>query len=124
MALCSAPLSCYHHFSSSDIGEHSYAPVLVDDILGRGTTDLLLSTFGGNVICFSTEVRVPSLSTLMTQNAKYYAPHAYTIIFSFCPFLLSPSFPPFPLTSLHIIQQNRGIRMSLALMVSLLVFKA
>lgn len=38
-----------------DIGEHSYGMVLVDDVLGRGKLDLIVTTMSGNVFCFATE---------------------------------------------------------------------
>lgn len=38
-----------------DIGEHSYSMVLVDDVLGNGKLDLLVTTMSGNVFCFSTD---------------------------------------------------------------------
>jgi hypothetical protein len=45
-----------------DIGEHSYGAVLVDDILGRGKLDLLVTTMSGNVFCFATEAHARLLN--------------------------------------------------------------
>jgi len=38
-----------------DIGEHTYAQVLADDVLGRGKIDLIVATMNGNVFAFATE---------------------------------------------------------------------
>ncbi|GAB5361222.1 hypothetical protein AAMO2058_000695000 [Amorphochlora amoebiformis] len=54
-----------------DMGEEeSYTMVLVDDILGHGKLDLLVSTMQGSVACISTHAPYHPLSTTRSQNPR------------------------------------------------------
>jgi hypothetical protein len=50
-----------------DIGENSYAAVLVDDLCGDGNLELLVSTMNGNVYVLQTQARYHPLKTWTAQ---------------------------------------------------------
>jgi hypothetical protein len=50
-----------------DIGEHSYAAVLVDDLCGDGNLELLVSTMNGNVYMLQTRAPYHPLKTWSSQ---------------------------------------------------------
>jgi hypothetical protein len=50
-----------------DIGEHSYAAVLVDDMCGDGNLELLVSTMNGNVYMLQTQAPYHPLKTWSAQ---------------------------------------------------------
>jgi hypothetical protein len=50
-----------------DIGENSYASVLVDDLCGDGNLELLVSTMNGNVYVLQTQARYHPLKTWTAQ---------------------------------------------------------
>lgn len=53
-----------------DIGENSYAAVLVDDLCGDGMLELLVSTMNGNVYMLQTQVPYHPLKTWTAQVRK------------------------------------------------------
>jgi hypothetical protein len=56
--------ACAH---TVDIGEHSYAAVLVDDLCGDGNLELLVSTMNGNVYMLQTQAPYHPLKTWSAQ---------------------------------------------------------
>eukprot|EP00808_Paulinella_micropora_P029977 g51366.t1 len=51
-----------------DIGERSYTMVLVEDVMGDGFLDLVVTTMNGNVFCFATEAPARPLATWPKQR--------------------------------------------------------
>jgi len=65
-------------------GEESYTMALVDDILGHGKLDILISTFQGSVFCLTSEHVFSPLAAFTTQFSRHgpISRHAGTLPFS------------------------------------------
>ena len=55
---------CYERV---DVGEHSYAQILADDVTGNGMMDLVLATMNGNLYCFETETPYTPMRAWQSQ---------------------------------------------------------